>query len=257
MGSATTADIVLLPGDGVGPEVMAEATKVLAAVGERWGHRFTTETALLGGAAIDVHGVPLRDEEIERCRTADALLLGAVGGPKWDAVERARRPERGLLRLRKSLGLFANLRPTTVMPALLDACPLRPERAAGTDLLIVRELTGGGADYAFDAFGSARTVQQAFECIRNGGAAVEVGIAPQGQMAQIDAYSLAMHEKTLKGSFYGSARPRVDMLRLLDLYGQGRLKLDELVARTYRLDQINEAYAALQAGAVARGVIVF
>ncbi len=120
----------------------------------------------------------------------------------------------------------------------------------------VRELTGGGADYAFDAFGSARTVQQAFECIRNGGTAVEVGIAPQGQLAQIDAYSLAMHEKTLKGCFYGSARPRVDMLRLLDLYGQGRLKLDELVARTYRLDQINEAYAALQSGAVARGVIV-
>ena len=143
MGSATTADIVLLPGDGVGPEVMAEATKVLAAVGERWGHRFATETALLGGAAIDAHGVPLRDEEIERCRIADALLLGAVGGPKWDVVERARRPERGLLRLRKSLGLFANLRPTTVMPALLDSCPLRPERAAGTDLLIVRELTGG------------------------------------------------------------------------------------------------------------------
>ena len=143
MGSATTADIVLLPGDGVGPEVMAEATKVLAAVGERWGHRFATETALLGGAAIDAHGVPLRDEEIERCRIADALLLGAVGGPKWDVVERARRPERGLLRLRKSLGLFVNLRPTTVMPALLDACPLRPERAAGTDLLIVRELTGG------------------------------------------------------------------------------------------------------------------
>ncbi len=120
----------------------------------------------------------------------------------------------------------------------------------------IRELTGGGADYAFDAFGSALTVQQAYECVRPGGTAVQVGIAPQGQMAQIDAYALTMQEKTLKGSFYGSARPRVDMLRLLDLYRQHRLKLDELVNRKYRLEQINEAYEALQSGAVARGVIV-
>jgi NDMA-dependent alcohol dehydrogenase len=120
----------------------------------------------------------------------------------------------------------------------------------------IREITGGGADYAFDAFGSARTVQQAFESLRIGGTAVEVGIAPQGQMAQIDAWDLAMREKTLKGCFYGSARPRVDMLRLLDLYRQRQLKLDELISRTYSLDQINEAYAALQSGAVARGVIV-
>lgn len=120
----------------------------------------------------------------------------------------------------------------------------------------IREITGGGADYAFDALGSARTVQQAFECIRVGGTAVEVGIAPQGQMAQIDAFALAFQEKTLKGSFYGSARPRVDMLRLLDLYQQDRLKLDELISRTYRLDEINDGFAFLQSGAVARGVIV-
>ena len=120
----------------------------------------------------------------------------------------------------------------------------------------VRELTGGGADYAFDAIGSARTVQQAFEMVRAGGTAVVVGVAPQGQLAQIDAYAIAMQEKTLKGCFYGSARPRVDMLRLLDLYQQGRLKLDELISRRYTLDQINEGFALLQGGAVARGVIV-
>jgi S-(hydroxymethyl)glutathione dehydrogenase/alcohol dehydrogenase len=121
----------------------------------------------------------------------------------------------------------------------------------------VRELTGGeGVDYAFDAIGSARTVQQAFEMARIGGTAIEVGIAPQGQMAQIDAWALAMQEKTLKGCFYGSARPRVDMLRLLDLYEQGRLKLDELISNTYTLDQINEGFDLLRSGTVARGVIM-
>ena len=121
----------------------------------------------------------------------------------------------------------------------------------------VRELTNGeGVDYAFDAIGSARTVQQAFEMTRIGGTAIEVGIAPQGQLAQIDAWALAMQEKTLKGCFYGSARPRVDMLRLLDLYQQGRLKLDELISNTYTLDQINEGFDLLRSGTVARGVIM-
>jgi Zn-dependent alcohol dehydrogenase len=120
----------------------------------------------------------------------------------------------------------------------------------------VKEITGHGADYAFDAIGGARTVQQAFEMVKIGGTAIEVGIAPQGQMAQIDAWALAMQEKTLKGSFYGSARPRVDMLRLLELYQQKRLKLDELISRTYTLDQINEGFDLLQSGSVARGVIM-
>jgi len=115
---------------------------------------------------------------------------------------------------------------------------------------------GEGVDYAFDAIGSARTVQQAFEMTRIGGTAIEVGIAPQGQMAQIDAWALAMQEKTLKGCFYGSARPRVDMLRLLDLYQQGRLKLDELISNTHTLDQINEGFDLLRSGTVARGIIM-
>ncbi len=119
-----------------------------------------------------------------------------------------------------------------------------------------KELTGGGADYAFDAIGTAATVRQAFECVRAGGTAVVVGIVPLGQEAAIDAYSLVMREKTLKGCFYGSARPRVDMVRLLDLYQQGRLKLDELITRTYTLEQVNEGFQFLQSGSVARGVIV-
>ena len=135
--------IAVLPGDGVGPEVMAEATKVLGAVAARFGHRFETTEVLIGGAAIDAYGVPLRPEDVARCRQADAVLLSAVGGPKWDALPSALRPERGLLALRKTLGLFANLRPVSVLPALVDASPIKAELVRGVDLLVVRELTGG------------------------------------------------------------------------------------------------------------------
>ena len=137
------ARIVLLPGDGVGPEVVASARGVLEAVAATWGHRFHFETVAIGGAAVDAHGEPLRDEDVARCRDADALLLGAVGGPKWDGVEREKRPEQGLLKIRKALGLYANLRPVSVLPELIDASPLKPEVLTGVDLLVVRELTGG------------------------------------------------------------------------------------------------------------------
>jgi len=140
---SSTATIALLPGDGVGPEIMAEAQKVLAAIGQRYGHVFETFTALIGGAAIDAHGVPLRSEDTERCRAADAVLLGAVGGPKWDNPNAKIRPEQGLLAIRKGLGLYANLRPVAVMDALADASPLKPEIMRGVDILVVRELTGG------------------------------------------------------------------------------------------------------------------
>ena len=139
MSSPISAKIVLLPGDGVGPEVVAEAVRVLEAVAQRSGHSFSFETLLIGGAAHDAHGEPLRAVDIETCRGADALLLGAVGGPKYDAV----RPERGLLMLRKSLELFANLRPVSVLPALYPASPLKPELLDGVDIMVVRELTGG------------------------------------------------------------------------------------------------------------------
>lgn len=135
--------IACLPGDGIGPEVVAEGVKILAAVGKRFGHTFTTHDALIGGIAIDTVGAPLPNETVDLCRQSAAVLLGAVGGPKWDDPNAKVRPEQGLLGIRKALGLFANLRPVTVHPTLIDASPLRPERLAGVDLLVVRELTGG------------------------------------------------------------------------------------------------------------------
>jgi 3-isopropylmalate dehydrogenase len=137
------ARITLLPGDGIGPEVVAEGRKVLEAVADRFGHTFTFTQALVGGAAIDETANPLPDGTLEACRTADAVLLGAVGGPKWSDPQAPVRPEAGLLRLRKELGLYANLRPVRVVPALAAASTLRPEVVSGVDLVIVRELTGG------------------------------------------------------------------------------------------------------------------
>jgi 3-isopropylmalate dehydrogenase len=135
--------IVILPGDGIGPEIMAEAEKVLAAVNEKFDLGISWEQQLLGGAAIDAHGVPLPDVTLDAARRADAVLLGAVGGPKWDAIERSIRPERGLLKIRSELNLFANLRPAILYPQLASASSLKPEIVAGLDILIVRELTGG------------------------------------------------------------------------------------------------------------------
>jgi 3-isopropylmalate dehydrogenase len=131
--------IVTLPGDGIGPEILASALEILHAVGE-----FQFDSHPFGGASIDLHGTALTDETLAACRAADAVLLAAVGGPKWDTTDpRAPRPEQGLLGLRKELGLYANLRPVKPLPALYDASPLRRERIEGTDLLVVRELTGG------------------------------------------------------------------------------------------------------------------
>jgi 3-isopropylmalate dehydrogenase len=134
--------IATLPGDGIGPEIMTVAETVLdAVVGEG---RLRYEEHVFGGASIDAHGIALTDETLAACKAADAVLLAAVGGPKWDTTDPNKpRPEQGLLGLRKELGLFANLRPVRAIDALLDASPLRTERIAGTDLLVVRELTGG------------------------------------------------------------------------------------------------------------------
>ena len=135
--------VLVLPGDYIGPEIMAEAVKVLQAVDARFGLGIEMETGLLGGAAIDAHGVPLPDETLAMARAADAILLGAVGGPKWDNVERHLRPEKGLLGIRSELQLFGNLRPAILYPQLADASSLKPELVSGLNLLIVRELTGG------------------------------------------------------------------------------------------------------------------
>lgn len=139
----TNALIALLPGDGIGPEVVSEASRVLAAAGELAGVRIDFEEGLIGGAAIDAAGGPLPQPTIDLCRRANAVLLGAVGGPRWDDPSATVRPEQGLLAIRRELGVFANLRPVILHPALLDASPLRPERLAGVDLIVVRELTGG------------------------------------------------------------------------------------------------------------------
>jgi len=135
--------ILLLPGDGIGPEVAREAVRVLEAIGRRSQIRFAFTEALIGGAALDRAGLPLPAETLQRCRSVDAIFLGAVGGPRWDGLPADRRPERGLLDLRRAIGVFANLRPARVLAPVLDASPLRPEVVASTDLLIVRELTGG------------------------------------------------------------------------------------------------------------------
>ena len=135
--------ILVLPGDYIGPEIMAEAVKVLESVDARFGLDLALEHGLLGGAAIDATGVPLPPATLASAKAADAILLGAVGGPKWDGVERHLRPERGLLGIRSELQLFGNLRPAILYPQLADASSLKPEVVAGLDILIVRELTGG------------------------------------------------------------------------------------------------------------------
>ena len=137
------AHITTLPGDGIGPEVVAEGVRVLQAVATRYGHTFTFEEGLIGGCAIDATGAPLPPATLAACRRADGVLMGAVGGPRWSDPTAPVRPEQGLLGLRKELGLFANLRPVHVYPALVTASPLRPGRLTGVDLVVVRELTGG------------------------------------------------------------------------------------------------------------------
>jgi 3-isopropylmalate dehydrogenase len=136
---ASAPRIILLPGDGIGPEIVAAAQRLLQALGE-----FEFDQRLMGGCSIDANGVALTEEVLDACRGADAVLLGAVGGPKWDTTDPdAPRPEQGLLGLRKGMGLYANLRPVRPSPALVASSPLREERITGTDLLVVRELTGG------------------------------------------------------------------------------------------------------------------
>lgn len=136
--------IAVLKGDGIGPEIVTEALKVLKKIGEKYGHEFETEELLFGGASIDAYGEPLTDEVLNKCKSSDAVLLGAVGGPKWDKIDKDKRPERGLLKIRKELELFANLRPTKLYKELTDSCPLKKEIIKdGIDFVMIRELTGG------------------------------------------------------------------------------------------------------------------
>ncbi len=138
-----THKILLLAGDGIGPEIVGATERLLQALASRFGLALELEHALMGGCAIDAHGTALPEETLNLARAADAIMLGAVGGPKWDKVERSIRPERGLLRLRSELDLFCNLRPAVLFPALVDASTLKPEVVSGLDLMIIRELTSG------------------------------------------------------------------------------------------------------------------
>lgn len=138
-----TKKVLVLPGDGIGPEIIAEAVKVLNLANKKYNLGLELVDGELGGAAIDKHGVPLADSTLALAREVDAVLLGAVGGPKWDTIDKSIRPERGLLKIRSELGLFANLRPAILYPQLADASSLKPEVVSGLDILIVRELTGG------------------------------------------------------------------------------------------------------------------
>ncbi len=182
-----TYKIALLPGDGVGPEVTRAAVEVLQAVGDRFHYRFAFDTQLIGGAAIDVSGEPLTQETLVACRQAHAVFLGAVGGPKWD--REPRRPEQGLLELRKALGLFANIRPTRIYDALIDRSPLRAEIVTDVDFVVFRELTGGayfgdkrrGGDFASD-----QCVYTVGEIERIARAAFTAARARNGKLTSVD-----------------------------------------------------------------------
>jgi len=177
--------ITLLPGDGIGPEVVGEAVRVLEVIASKYNHSFNFKEQLMGGCSIDKYGSSLTDEALADCQAADAVLLGAVGGPKWDDPNAKDRPERGLLALRKGLGVFANLRPIKVIPELIDSSPLKPERLKGVDIIVMRELTGGlyfgqpkmremrdGKEYAVDTleyydYEIERIIRLAFSLAKN------------------------------------------------------------------------------------------
>jgi 3-isopropylmalate dehydrogenase len=170
--------VAVTAGDGIGTEVTAEAVRVLEGIGARCGHSFQFESALLSGAAIDATGEPLPESTLELCRRADAVLLGAVGGPRWSDPNAKVRPEQGLLQLRKSLGLFANLRPVAPHPAFLDASPIKAELLRDVDIMVVRELTGG------IYFGEKqRSATEAFDVCRYSVAEIERVVRVAAQLA--------------------------------------------------------------------------
>lgn len=136
-------EIMLLPGDGVGPEVIEQSVRVLKAVESKFNHNFSFQSGLIGGCSIDYYGSSLSDETIEKCKRSDAILMGAVGGPKWENLVSEDRPERGLLRIRKELGVYANIRPLRTYPNLFNSSPLKPEKLIDVDMVVIRELTGG------------------------------------------------------------------------------------------------------------------
>src|SRR5262245_33851525 len=188
-------NLLILAGDGIGPEVMRQVRRVVDWFAKKRAVAFDVSEGLVGGCALDKHGVPLTDATMDQAMNADAVLLGAVGGPKWDSLPFERKPERGLLRLRKEMDLFANLRPAVVFEPLLDASSLKPELVRGLDLLIVRELTGGvyfGQPRGIETLpdGSRRAVNtQVYttgEIVRVGRVAFELAKARRGKVTSVE-----------------------------------------------------------------------
>jgi len=181
---ASNKSLLILPGDGIGPEAMTEVRRVVDWMEDNRAVKFDVDEDLVGGASIDKHGIPITDEVVEKAQNVDAVLLGAVGGPKWDDLDFSVKPERGLLRLRKDLELYANLRPAICFDALVDASSLKPELVAGLDIMIVRELTGGVY------FGEPRGIEDLGNGIRRG-VNTQVYTTPEIQRVARVAFELA------------------------------------------------------------------
>lgn len=231
--------IAVIPGDGIGPEIMNEALKVLDKVGEKYGHSFECTKVLAGGAAIDATGKSLPQETLDVCKASDAVMLGAVGGPKWDNLPGGERPERALLGLRKELGLYANLRPAIVFDELADASPLKPSIIdGGLDILIVRELTGG------IYFGERKT---------------EPGTEEEGMVAwDVEKYSEMEVKRIAKIAFDMAAKRggkvcSVDKANVLDSSRLWRKTVAEMQAAEYPELQLSNMYVDNAAMQLVRG----
>ncbi len=224
--------IALIPGDGIGPDVIEEAINVLDKIGEKYGHTFNYEKLLAGGCALDETGEALPSVTLETCKNSDAVLLGAVGGPKWDNLPGEKRPEQALLGLRKGLGLFANLRPAILFEALKEACPLKPEIIGdGLDICVVRELTGG------IYFG-----EKGFKDTEFGKGAYDVKIYSEGEVKRIAKIAFEMALKRDKKLM------SVDKANILESSRLWR-KVVEEVAKEYPEVEVNHMYvdnAAMQ-----------
>ena len=217
-------NIALVPGDGIGPEIVGAAVEALKITGEKFGHEFECTTYLAGGAALDKYGVPLPQETVDGCLASDSVLLGAVGGPKWDSVPNNMRPEKALLGLRKALGLYTNLRPAAIQPALAEACVLRPDIAAkGFDLMIVRELTGGiyfgergrneAGDAAYDT--EAYSVMEIERVARR---AFETARKRKGHLTSVDKANVLETSRLWRETVHRLGETEYPDVRLDDMY---------------------------------------
>ena len=217
-------NIALVPGDGIGPEIVGAAVEALKITGEKFGHEFECTTYLAGGAALDKYGVPLPQETVDGCLASDSVLLGAVGGPKWDSVPNNMRPEKALLGLRTALGLYTNLRPAAIQPALAGACVLRPDIAAkGFDLMIVRELTGGiyfgergrneAGDAAFDT--EAYSVMEIERVARR---AFETARKRKGHLTSVDKANVLETSRLWRETVHRLGETEYPDVRLDDMY---------------------------------------